>query len=61
MSTLKDYVSIHLQLNQIDVWEVGSCNTLTELSKNLHIPKKAEDLNLSVFNSITGINSGINS
>ena len=43
------------------MWEAGSCNTLTELSKNLHIPKKAEDLNLSVFNSITGINSGINS
>ena len=35
---------------------VGSCNTLNDLSSNVCIPNKAEDLNLSVFNIITGIN-----
>ena len=37
---------------------VGSCNTLNDLSnKNkVFIPNKIEDLNLSVFNTITGIN-----
>ena len=35
---------------------VGSCNTLNDLSRKVCIPYKAEDLNLSVFNMITGIN-----
>ena len=35
---------------------VGSCNTLNYLSKKVCIPNKTEDLNLSVFNMITGIN-----
>ena len=35
---------------------VGSCNTLNDLSHKLCIPNKTEDLNLSVFNIITGIN-----
>ena len=35
---------------------VGSCNTLTDLSNEVCVPKKTEDLNLSVFNMITGIN-----
>ena len=34
---------------------VGSCNTLNDLSNKVCIPNKAEDLNLSVFNMITGI------
>ena len=34
---------------------VGSCNTLNDLSNKVRIPNKAEDLNLSVFNMITGI------
>ena len=35
---------------------VGSCNTLNDLSNKLCIQNKTEDLNLSVFNTITGIN-----
>ena len=35
---------------------VGSWNTLNDLSNKVCIPKKTEDLNLSVFNMITGIN-----
>ena len=35
---------------------VGSCNTLHDLSSKVCVPKKAEDLNLSLFNMITGIN-----
>ena len=34
----------------------GSCYTLNELSNKICIPSKTEDLNLSVFNMITGIN-----
>ena len=33
----------------------GSCNTLNDLSDIGCVPKKTEDLNLSVFNTITGI------
>ena len=33
-----------------------SCNTLSELSNKWCIPNKTEDLNLNVFNMITGIN-----
>ena len=36
---------------------IESCNTLNDLSKNICIPNKMEDLNLSVFNTITGINT----
>ena len=35
---------------------VGSCNTLNNPSNNVCIPNKTEDLNLRVFNMITGIN-----
>ena len=35
---------------------VGSCNTLNDLSSKVRIPSKTEDLNLSIFNMITGIN-----
>ena len=35
---------------------VESCNTLNDLSNKVSIPKKTEDLNLSVFNMITAIN-----
>ena len=35
---------------------VGSCNTLNDLPSKVCIPNKTEDLNLSVFNIITGIN-----
>ena len=35
---------------------VGSCNTINDLSNKVCILNKAEDLNLSVFNMVTGIN-----
>ena len=35
---------------------VGSCNTLNDLSNKVCVPNKTEELNLSVFNIITGIN-----
>ena len=35
---------------------VGSCNTLNVLFNKVCVPNKIEDLNLSVFNMITGIN-----
>ena len=35
---------------------VGSCNILNDLSNKLCVPNTAGDLNLSVFNMITGIN-----
>ena len=35
---------------------VGSCNTPKDLSNNVCVPNETEDLNLSVFNMITGIN-----
>ena len=35
---------------------VGSCNTLNSLSNKLLVPNKREDLNIHVFNMITGIN-----
>ena len=34
----------------------GSCSTPDELFRKACFPKKAEDLNLHVFNMITGIN-----
>ena len=35
---------------------VGSCNTLNDLPNKVCGPNKTEDLNLSVFNMITGTN-----
>ena len=35
---------------------VGSCITFHDLSNKVRVPNKAEDLNLSVFSVITGIN-----
>ena len=35
---------------------VRSCNTLNDLSNNVYVPNKTEDLNLNVFNMITRIN-----
>ena len=35
---------------------IGSCNTLNDLSNKVCLPNKTEDLNLNVFNMITGIN-----
>ena len=35
---------------------VGSCDTLNDLSNKVYLPNKTQDLNLRVFNTITGIN-----
>ena len=35
---------------------IGSCNTLYDLSSKVCFPNRTEDLNISVFNMITGIN-----
>ena len=35
---------------------LGRCNTVNDLSNKLSAPNKTEDLNLSVFNMIMGIN-----
>ena len=35
---------------------VESCNTLNDLSNKVCIPNKTDDLNLSIFKIITGIN-----
>ena len=35
---------------------VGSCSTLNDLSNKVCVPNKTEDLNLRIFNMITGIN-----
>ena len=37
-------------------WCVGSCNTPNDLSNKVGVPNKTEDLNLSMFNMITGMN-----
>ena len=34
----------------------GSCNSLDDLSSRICVPNKTEDVNLDVFNIITGIN-----
>ena len=46
------YYSFTVKLDKFD----GSCNTLNGLSNKVCVPNKIEDLNLSVFNMITGIN-----
>ena len=35
---------------------IGSCNTLNDLSNQVCVPNKTENLNPSMFNIITGIN-----
>ena len=35
---------------------VGNCNTLNDLSNRVCVPNKTEDLNMHVFNMITGNN-----
>ena len=34
---------------------IGSCNILNDLSNKVCVPKETKDLNLSMFNMITGI------
>ena len=35
---------------------VESCNNLNDLSNKVYVPNKTEDINLSMFNMIIGIN-----
>ena len=35
---------------------IGSCNTINDLSNKVCLSNKTEDLNLSVFNMIIGVN-----
>ena len=46
------YYSFSIKLDRC----VGSCNTLNDLSNKVCVLNKIENLNLSVFNMITGIN-----
>ena len=46
------YYSFKVKLDRC----VGSRNTLNDLSNKAFVPNKKEDLNISVFNMITGIN-----
>ena len=52
--TLKDYVTINLRLYLDRCFR--SCNTINDLSNKVCFPSKTEDLNLSVFSMITGMN-----
>ena len=47
MNAAKNFTTIHL---------LELCNTLNDLSNKLYVPNKTEDLSLSVFSMITGIN-----
>ena len=54
MNAIKNYATIHLQLNQIDGLEVAIL--LYDLSIKVCVPNKTKDLNISIFNMITGVN-----
>ena len=54
MNIVKNFTTIHF-LVKLDRC-VGSCNTLNDLSNKLCIPNKTKDLNLSMFNMMTGTN-----
>ena len=54
MNTVKNYTTIPLAVELGRC--VGSCNTVNDLSNDICLANKTEDLNQSVFNMITGIN-----
>ena len=49
MNTIKDGVTIHSWLIQINVMEVV-------VYGRIYVPNKTDDVNLNVFNLVTGIN-----
>ena len=50
-NTLKDYpFAVKLDIS------VVNCNTINDLSNKVCVPNKTEDLNIHVFNMITGKN-----
>ena len=52
MNTVKNYTIINLLL-KLDKYVEG-CNTLNDLSNKVCAPSKTEDLNINIFNMITG-------
>ena len=54
MNTVENFTTIYLQLTYYRC--VGSCNNLNDLSNNVCVSNKTEDLNLSVFEMITRVN-----
>ena len=48
MDAIKNFTTIHLQLNQINIF--GNHITLNDLPNKVCVPNKTEDLNISVFN-----------
>ena len=50
MNTVNHYFSFAVQSDSC----VGSFNTLNDLSNKVCFPNKTEELNLNVFNMITG-------
>ena len=57
MNTVKNFTTIHLQLNQIDVLEVVIWTIYFWIIFLIrYVLNKTEDLNLSLFNMITGTN-----
>ena len=54
MNTAKNFTSIKFSVKLGRC--VGSCNTINHLSNKTCVSNKTEDLNLSAFNMITGIN-----
>ena len=52
MNTANNFTTIHFTTISL-LSSVDSCNTLNDLSNKICVPKKTEDLNLSVFNMIT--------
>ena len=55
MNTFKNITTIYFRLNEIDVLEVIIL-LMAHLINEVCIPNKTEDLNLSVFNMVTGTN-----
>ena len=54
MNTVKNFTTIHLQLNQIDALEVVIL-LMNDFSNKVCVPNKTEDLNFDLLNIIAGI------
>ena len=54
MNTVKNNTTIHLQLNQLIL--TLQLILSNDLSNKVCVPNKTEDLNLNIFNIISGIN-----
>ena len=64
MSGLRTLINLHPNEQEFHYYSfsvklercVGSCNTINDLSNKACVPNKSEDLNISFFNMIAGIN-----